>query len=210
VFKATLRWLFSPRYVWACFAVATAALVVCLRPGTPEPTIRLTGLFLQLLGVLTVALGIIETRRFFGRPPISSNIRAWLAATPFRRPHVASAVGHASLGALTCKARGYGTHGAGENPTVESRVEALEKNLMGVHQRITGLEQEYDQELRKLGERIRSENSSLKAELGQVNGRFEAFGTGGVHISAVGAVWLFFGLILSTASVEIARTLGSA
>ncbi|MEW9572691.1 hypothetical protein ABQJ54_13105 [Rhodanobacter sp. Si-c] len=98
----------------------------------------------------------------------------------------------------------------GENPTVESRIEALEKNLKGVHQRITGLEQEYDQELRKLGVYIRSGNSFLKAEIGQVNGRLEAFGAGGVHISAMGAVWLFFGLILSTASVEIAGALGGA
>lgn len=210
MFKAILHWLFRPRYFWACFIVTAVALAVCLRPDTTEPTIRLTGLFLQLLGVLTVVWGIMETRRFFGRPPISSNVRSWLAAAPFHRPKVISAAGHASLGPLTCKARGYGMHSAGEHPTVESRLDALEKNIAGVHQRITGLEQEYDQEFLKLGAQVRTESNSLKAELHRINGRFEAFGTGGVHISAIGAVWIFAGLVLSTAAIEIAHALGSS
>jgi len=207
VLKATLHWLFGPRHVWACLLVTAVALIFCLRPGTSEPVIRLTGLALQLLGVLTVAWGIAETRRFFGLPPLRSKVKAWLEAAPFRRSQTVSAVGHATLGAPTGKARGYGMHGPGENPTVESRLEALEKNLAVVHQRITGLEQEYDQELRSLSERIRAENGSLKAELGQVRGRLEGFGTGGVRVSAMGVVWLFLGLVLSTAGVEIAEWL---
>jgi len=35
----------------------------------------------------------------------------------------------------------------------------------------------------------------------------EATGTGGVHISAIGASWLFVGIILSTAAPEIAEFL---
>jgi hypothetical protein len=35
----------------------------------------------------------------------------------------------------------------------------------------------------------------------------EASGTGGVHISAIGASWLFVGVILSTAAIEIAELL---
>lgn len=205
--KATLCWLFGPRHVWICALVVVLALAVCSRPGTPDPAIRITGLVLQLMGVLTVVWGIVQTRRFFGRPSILSRFWDWLAAAPFRKPRVVSATGHAILGGVTCKGRGYATHGAGDNPSLESRLDALEKNLAGVHQRITGLEREYDQELRKLGERIRTESGSLKAELGQVQGRFESFGTGGIHISAVGAAWLFVGLILSTASVEIAAWL---
>jgi hypothetical protein len=35
----------------------------------------------------------------------------------------------------------------------------------------------------------------------------EATATGGVHISAMGAVWLFVGVTLSTAGIEISRAL---
>jgi hypothetical protein len=37
--------------------------------------------------------------------------------------------------------------------------------------------------------------------------KLEATGTGGIHISAIGASWLFVGVILSTAAVEIVQWL---
>lgn len=208
--KATLRWLVTPHHVWLCVAVTVAALIVSLRPNTPEPVIRLTGLVLQLLGVLTIAWGISETRAMFGRPSIGSNIRAWLKAAPFLRPNHGSATIRVSASGATVKARGHATHGAGANPTIESRLHALEKNLEVVHQRITGLAQEYDHELRHLANSLREEQASRTQQVGSVNARLEQFGTGGVHISAIGAVWLFVGLLLSTAGLEIAKLLCNA
>lgn len=205
--KSTLIWVFGPRHVWICVLVTAAALAVCFRPGTPEPVIRITGLVLQALGVLTVVWGIVQTRRFFRRPPVLSRVLGWLRAAPFRKRRAITATASATLGGGTGKVRAYASHGAGVNLTVEGRLDALEKNLAGVHQRITGLEREYDHDLRNLGERTRGESDSLSDQLGYVHGRFEEFGTSGIHISAVGAVWLFIGLILSTAGVEIAAWL---
>jgi len=208
--KATLRWLLvRARNVWLCALVTFAALLLSLRPGTSEPVIRLTGLVLQLLGVLTVAWGISETRALFGLPSIASNIKAYFKAAPFFGSRVVTATGSASI-KLTAKSRGYGTHGPGEHPTLESRLDSLEENVGLIHQRITGLEHEYDQELSKLAERIREENHSRAREIGALRALLEALGTGGIHISVVGAVWLSVGLILSTAAIEISKLLGNA
>jgi hypothetical protein len=210
VIRATLRWLATPHHVWLCLAVTVAALTISLRPNAPEPVIRLTGLVLQLLGVLTVAWGISETRAMFGRPSIGSEIRAWLSAAPFLKRHQGSATIRASAGGITLRARGHATHGAGENPTIGSRLHALEKNLEVVHQRITGLAQEYDQELRHLANSLREEQFSRVQQVASVNVRLEEFGTGGVHISAIGATWIFVGLVLSTAGPELAKLVSNA
>jgi hypothetical protein len=208
--KATLKWLASPHHVWLCLTVTLAALIISFRPNTSEPTIRLTGLVLQLLGVLTVAWGISETRAMFGRPSILSKVKAWLSEAPFLKSQHGSGTARASVGGLTVKARGYATHGAGENPTIESRLLALEENLGIVHQRITGLAQEQDQEFRQLASHIQEERASRIRQVTSVSSRLEKFGTGGVHISAIGAVWLFIGLVLSTAGPELARLVSNA
>jgi hypothetical protein len=210
VIKATLKWLGTPRHVWLCLFVTVVALVISLRSNTPEPIIRLIGLVLQLLGVLTVAWGISETRAMFGRPSIGSKIRTWISAAPFLRSQHVTASGRAITGGATVKARGHVTHSAGENPTIDSRLDALEKNLEAVHQRITGLSQEYDQELRNLTNRVREEQSYRNQQVTSLYARLEEFGTGGVHISAIGAVWLFVGLVLSTAAPELATLVGNA
>ena len=206
---ATARWLTRPKHIWACVLVTLADLAWICALGATEPVVRIAGLVLQLFGVLTVAWGLSETRAFFGRPTVASAVQSWLKAAPFLPRKVASASANISLGNLTVKARGYGT----DNPAtlgVEDRLAALESNIQRIHSRITGLETEYDQELRKLSQSIKEENSARTGELSAIRSRLEAFGTGGIHISAMGAVWLFVGLILSTAGVEIAKALGNA
>jgi hypothetical protein len=89
-------------------------------------------------------------------------------------------------------------------------LDALEKNLGVVHQRITGLAQEYDQELRHLASSVRTEQASRVQQVTVVNARLEELGTGGVHISAIGAAWLFVGLVLSTAGPELAKLVSNA
>ncbi len=60
---------------------------------------------------------------------------------------------------------------------------------------------------RKAGEALRNEEQIRQAEDTVIRKRLEATGTGGVHISAIGASWLFVGVVLSTAGVEIAELL---
>ena len=47
-----------------------------------EPRIRLTGMLLELAGLLTVALGLRETRKLFRRQGLFAYVRNYLAAVP--------------------------------------------------------------------------------------------------------------------------------
>ena len=202
--KQLWPWLVEARFAWLALVVIASALIVALRPHAPEPVIRLTGLALQLLGIGTVIWGISETRALFGHPYFAAKTKSWLERFPLRRKNIVLAAGAASLAAATCKARGYVTQGPGPNPTIETRLDALERNVSLIHERISGTEKEMDEEFRKTAEVLKKEEQGRQAEDNVIREKLEATGTGGVHISAIGASWLFVGVVLSTASVEIA------
>jgi len=200
-------WLAEARYTWLSVGVILIALVVSLRPNTPEPVIRLTGLFLQVLGIATVIWGISETRAFFGHPSLAAKIKSWLTRFPLRRRNTVISAGTASLALLTSKARAHSTHNPGPNSTIETRIESLERNIVLIHERVSSAEKEMDEEFKKVSDILKSEERARLSEDNEIHKRLEATGTGGVHISAIGAAWLFVGVTLSTAAVEISELL---
>lgn len=169
--------------------------------------IRLTGLVLQILGIGTVAWGISETRALFGHPSLVGKWRKWLARFPLLRQNTVFAAGSGSLVLAGGKVRGYGTVGPGQNATIESRVDALEKNVKSIHERISATQNEMDEEFQKTANALKEETHARKREDEEIRKNLEATGTGGVHISAIGASWLFVGVLLSTAAVEISKCL---
>lgn len=204
--RALWPWLTEARYAWLAAGVILVALVISLRPHTPEPVIRITGLILQVLGIGTVIWGISETRALFGHPSFAAKAKSWLARFPLFRRNIVLAAGAGSFASATCKARGHITHGpTGTNPTVEARLESLERNLVLIHERISCTEKEVDEELRKATEALKNEEQARQSEDYLLHEKLEATGTGGVHISAIGASWLFVGVVLSTAGIEIAE-----
>jgi len=162
---------------------------------------------LQLLGIATVIWGISETRAIFKHPSFAAKAKSWLGGFPLRARNTVIAASFGAAAADGCKARAYVTAGPGQNPTVQTRLDALEKNVSLIHERITGTEKEMDEEFRKTNEALKDEENTRKAEDHAIRKRLEATGTGGVHISAIGASWLFVGVILSTAGPEIANLL---
>ncbi|MBT0964248.1 hypothetical protein [Denitromonas iodatirespirans] len=205
--RALWTWLVEARFAWLALGVIAVALAVSLRPHTTEPVIRLTGLILQVLGIGTVIWGISETRALFGHPSFAAKAKSWFGRFPLLRRNVVAAAAATSIGVDTCRARAYTTHGPGPNPTLDSRVDALEKNVDLIHERISSTEREMDEEFRKAGEALRNEEKARQIEDTVIREKLEATGTGGVHISAIGASWLFVGVVLSTAGVEIAELL---
>jgi hypothetical protein len=201
------HWLAEARYAWLSAGVILIALIISLRPNTPEPVIRLTGLFLQVLGIATVIWGISETRAFFGHPTFAAKTKSWLTRFPLLRRNTVISVGTASLALLTSKVRAHSIHNLGPNPNIEARIESLERNIVLIHDRIAGAEKEIDEESQKVTNALKSEEHARKSEDNEIHKKLEVTGTGGVHISAIGASWLFFGVILSTAAVEIAEFL---
>jgi len=119
---------------------------------------------------------------------------------------VLGAAGNASATAVG-RARGHVSYGTPPNPTVDQRLDALEKNIGALHDRIGATQKELDEEVSKLKTSVLEEARQREQEDQGNRKLVEMTATGGVHISAIGAVWLFVGVVLSTAGVEIAAAL---
>jgi hypothetical protein len=172
--KAIWPWLAEARYAWLSSVVICVALAISLRPHTTEPVIRLTGLVLQLLGIGTVIWGISETRALFGHPSVASKTKAWLNRFPLLRRSCVLDVHSATCTATAGKARLYATHGVGENPTIGSLAEALEKNINLIHERISETQKEMDEEFHKTAAALKTEEKSRQTEDSAILKKLEA------------------------------------
>lgn len=204
--KAIIPWLREAKYAWLLFVIIGGALFLSFRPHTSEFHIRLIGLVLQILGICTVIWGIGETRALFGHPSFTSKAKAWLGRFPLLNRGVFVAASNLAVTFSVGKARAYVTSGAGQNPSVENRLDAIEKNITSIHERIDQTYKEMDDEFRKVGEVLMQEKQSRQAEDNVIRDKLEATGTGGLHISAIGAACLFVGVVLSTLAPEIAKS----
>lgn len=203
--KAVWYWFGDAWYGWLSLIIIIVALSISLRPHATEFSIRFTGLVLQVLGITTVMWGIHKTRVLFGHPSFINKIKAYLSRFPFLRHDVEVGISTASLSLITGKGRAYTTCGPGANPTIEARLDAIEKNVPLIHERIDQTQKEMDEEFRKTADAIKREMQLRQTEASAIREKLEATGTGGVHISAVGASLLFVGVILSTLAMEIAE-----
>lgn len=201
--RAILDWLFDARIFWIALFVAVGALVFVMRKSATEPEIRLTGLALQVLGIATVAWGIRETRVLFGRPDFFTLAKKWLERVPVYGGRVVATSISASAGGATAHGRGYISSTASRDATVEERVSVLEKNIQHLNKRIDETQIEMDQSIRAQSSALEDERKERSREDQLLGAKLEATETGGLHISAMGALWLFIGVTLSTASVEL-------
>jgi hypothetical protein len=207
-FKDLWPCFYEARYAWIALGAIIIAFAISLRPHTSEHVIRLTGLALQLLGIGTVIWGISETRAFFGHPSFVSKIKLWLKRFPIMHRHKNIELKATSLSvSATGKPRLYIKDGPIPNATIEDRIGSLERNITLIHQRVDCTEKEMDNEFHKVKESLTHEEQTRQSEDNILHKKLETTGTGGVHISAIGASWLFVGVVLSTAAVEIAKLL---
>src|SRR6266849_3476360 len=85
-------------------AIGVALIFRRLFATDGSATIRYAGTALQILGLLTVAVGLHQTRRLFpGRPGVGERIRAWVGqlVSAFRKPQPITAHVVAAGGAVT-------------------------------------------------------------------------------------------------------------
>ena len=147
--RGSLRWLWEARLAWFFAATIVASILLPALLDLGESGFRLAGLGLQILGIGAVAWGIHETRLLFERPSLLGVAGGWLNRRPRFRGRVV-AVGASLLGGLASgRARAHVTANP-EDDTVSARLEALEKNIKLVNDRISGLGTELDEQGRDL------------------------------------------------------------
>lgn len=181
-------------------------LAYILKPT--ESHIRLTGLFLQLAGLLTILYGIVKTRELFGLPSLFSSALIRLRAFPrWHIPPLKITV-DAAVGTMTASGRVSIRHKPPPDASLEDRIRSIEINFDTLDGTVIALQQQIDEAERTRAQVLDEERTIRRTEILAVRQKLELTETGGLDISLGGLVWLAVGLILSTASPELAKWCG--
>ena len=203
--RALLRWIGEPRLFWLCAFVVVASVAFALFGGVSEPKIRIIGMLLQLCGIGTVVWGLRETRKLFRHPDFFEHLVEWLKRFPKYKPRAVSYEGHISFPRIQVNGSTHAWQSAGPEAPIEKRLGAVEANLLDLNQRLVQVQQRLDDETRKITSELHEERVLRKKEDEEARKKLELSQTGGLNISAMGLVWLLWGVILSTASTEIVK-----
>ncbi|AEB85043.1 hypothetical protein [Alicycliphilus denitrificans] len=192
----------APYYWWAV-AVVVVSVVTTWLCGWSERAFRLTGMLLQLGGVLTVVWGILKTRADFGQPTVRSQFQRWIKEFPSYHPRVIEASMNGMFPSMVGEAYGYSTHGPSADQTVEGRLKHLEKIIKELEEAQGKTHIAVLQAEKKAQKALDVQARQFAGLLADVSKKIETTATGGVHISAVGVVLLFVGTIFGGAAPEL-------
>src|SRR5262245_27008713 len=117
--------------LWWMIGVPIAVIGAALFcPAALEPRVRWAGLVLQLAGLSTVAWGLRETRKRFGKPSFLTEL--W-AARPRWRRDINIVVGAGNINLEGARVDAVGTVGFPPDATLEQKVAAIQSNLENLH-----------------------------------------------------------------------------
>jgi hypothetical protein len=191
--------------LWLTLVTLLAAFSFPALLGMAEWQVRVSGLFLQLLGLSTVAWGLRETRRLFERPSVVTLFFSWLARFPRWRRSIVVIAGTATGLSIAGSARLRAWTPMNPDAPVDEQLRALRNNVDRLDQRLTNAESDVDKHRSHLQDAVRAEQEARSQGDKDLRARLEAAQTGGLHISLMGLVWLLFGLVMGTISGELAR-----
>lgn len=199
------RWLGELYPFWITVFVLATPVFFAIRLEN-ESAFRSAGLSLQLLVIGTVVWNIRDTRALFDRPSSFQIAARWLRRRPrFAAPTIIRA-GTASLRLQGGRARLDIWHGADPNAAsaLEARLDATERNLIRVRDRLNELEQETERNLQQQTDSLNKGKQERANEDNGIRDRLAAAQVGSLYISAMGVTWLVAGVVMSTIPSELA------
>ena len=206
-FGALASWLAEPRVVWLTLLVLVLSMAVPLVGGATEREIQLSGVVLQVLGVVVAACGFLQTRRLFGLPPVRLLARSWFSRFPAFRGRIVRATATATAtGDATARAHVWSD--MDDDAPHPELLRVLIRNLERLNERVARVEASCDAGKRTLSSAIGQEQRARAIVDSEISAMLESSQTNGLWVSLAGLVWVWAGLLLSALSTEIARVLG--
>lgn len=167
-----------------------------------EPTIRLTGMVLQMLGFAMTMWQLLETRKALNLPNwLEGTVRYFKGFPKFNKTISMSA----TLGALGMVGKANVTVGRNPKAKIKERVERLERDVDALNIRITDLADQNSAEMAALKLSLLKEIETLRSELSNVETKMIDLVGGGTTLQVVGVFYFAIGLFLASASVEISK-----
>jgi hypothetical protein len=204
-----VAWLWRTRpLVWVLVAIVVVLLLGVLISVCLERYVRVSGMGLQLIGVILVGIGLRDTRRAFEDQPTTwQGIKQWWAGRPrFRPQHITLEARGAAMGVGGMSARARVI--AGPNASLEQRMAVLEREHAALFDEVGKLSEETKQKIGELSNTINVERSERQEADKGVKEQLKKAVAEGLPLGRVGAVCFFIGIIAASASPEIASWFG--
>jgi hypothetical protein len=197
------------------FVMAFIIARALAKPG--EFMLRTTGGFLQLFGVLSVALGIRKLRRSFDLRPVSkeilSELWAWIVQFGRRIARIFDRSGRivtatATLGELKLSGSlsARVKFGRGTNLSVEERLQLLERGFDYMQDFTYKLQDDVQKTIELRTAALAAERADREKHIAEIRLQVNELAVGGIQLQIVGMLWLLFGVALATWSQEIAHS----
>ena len=194
----------------ALVGVAGAVGVSWLLAPTWESRVQVAGMFLQLLGLSTVAFGLSQMRRLFGRPSVAEKLAGWSRrfVSVFSRQPAVHAHLNVQAGAITLSGGKVRLrHGVSADAPIDRRVNVLEEHLRLLQEQV---DEDVDELRRRIAE-VKAQGDREAQERRQDDERtvlhLEEVAVGGLHLESVGLLWLALGVVGTSVPAEIAACL---
>jgi hypothetical protein len=173
-----------------------------------EGTLRLSGMTLDLLGLLVVASGLHGRMRVFGISIADESVQSWWTRRPGtnRRRVMSLGSGNATV---KLNARGHGERQLSSNANPEERLIFLEEQLRNLGRAVFNIEGRIDEIDEKHDKAIFSERRAREAADAKIEEQLRTVTTGDIHVEWLGVFWLLLGIVLGAASQNIAVMLGA-
>jgi len=194
----------KPRPIWWAVAIlAVSAYLVFLVKG--EQLLRMWGMALQLLGVVAV---LHELRQLQDRHRISfrETVAAWWRGWPSRKTVIG--VGAAVLESASMSGRAHLRTTIDPASPVENQIAAIAKYLSQVDTEIGALWKSLDDATRSHTASLKAETAARERSTRELRDAAVNEASGRLPLAYFGQFCLLLGIILATASPEIASWFG--
>ena len=204
-------WLLQTRpLVWVLATIFVVLMLGFIFSPCFERHVRFSGMTLQLVGVMLIAVGLRDTRRAFEDQPTTwESVKTWWRGRPrFTPRHIKLEArgGAYAFGGASARM----TVGASPDASLEHRLAALERQHAALFDEVGKLQEATNRQIGELTNAIAGERKEReKADTG-IREQLKKAIVGGLPLGRVGAVCFFFGIIAATISPEIASWLGAA
>lgn len=175
-------------YLWGFLLVGT------------ELSIKLSGLLLQVVGMVFAIKGVIAARNYLKEDSICDLVKEWLKKAPkWRR---AGSIYNTSINLSTSAATAFGTgsvwSGDDEEADTSTRIKNIVNNMANMRvdvartkEQIYWLKIQHKAQLEKIDAAEKSATEKIKKDLDQLHAKDWA-------ASLIGLVWILIGIVLST------------
>lgn len=211
--RPTIVWLWQLRVLWWGFAVfvACVAAIALTRPFgymAFERSIRVCGLLLQLVAVGTALVGLHSARRLFDLPPLREVFRTWWRSAPWNTGRSGYLSGHIVLSPATASGSMHSWAESNNSLPDAARIAALEQRTAALLELTNNLRAQGRADLQALREEIVQSLAEHQTTTAVTALKLQRFAIDGAATAAVGLACAFIGIVLASASPEIARRLG--